>query len=179
MTMRELMVVHREQPLCASCHARMDPLGLAMENFTPLGTYRETENGKPIDTAGQLITGEKFKDVPELAKVLATSRGQDFYRCLSEKLLTYAIGRGLEYYDTVTIDQIVARVQADGGAMRSLVYAVVESAPFQKRRGDGEAVAVVAPGGGTQASSAVRSAGILPARPAPAEKAQGTLAKQP
>jgi uncharacterized protein DUF1592/uncharacterized protein DUF1588/uncharacterized protein DUF1587/uncharacterized protein DUF1585/uncharacterized protein DUF1595/cytochrome c len=141
LTMRELMAVHREQALCASCHARMDPLGFALENFTPLGTWRDDDHGKPIMTEGQLITGEKFNDLTELAHVLATSRRDDFYRCLSEKLLTYAIGRGLEYYDTVTVDQIVDRLKADNGAMRSLIYAIVESAPFQKRRGDGERVA--------------------------------------
>ena len=137
LTMRELMAVHREAPLCAGCHARMDPLGLALENYTPLGNYRADERGQPIDTAGRLITGEKFKDVTELAQVLATSRRDDFYHCLSEKMLTYAIGRGLEYYDTVTVEQIVAGLKKDQGALRSLIYGVVESAPFQKRRGDG------------------------------------------
>ncbi|MEA3208424.1 MAG: hypothetical protein QOE70_1481 [Chthoniobacter sp.] len=138
LTMREIMAVHREKPLCASCHARMDPLGFVLEHFTPLGTYREQDNGKAIDTAGQLITGEKFKDVAELAQVLSTSRRDDFFRCLTEKLLTYAIGRGLEYYDTVTVDRIVTTLNADNGAMRSVIYGIVESAPFQKRRGDGE-----------------------------------------
>jgi hypothetical protein len=141
LTMRELMAVHREKPLCASCHARMDPLGFALENFTPLGTYREDDHGKPIEIGGQLITGEKFKDLPELANVLATSRRDDFYRCVTEKLLTYAIGRGLEYYDTVTTDHIVTALKADNGAMRSVIYGIVESAPFQKRRGDGDRVA--------------------------------------
>jgi hypothetical protein len=141
LTMRELMAVHREQPLCASCHARMDPLGLALENFTPLGTYRDQDSGKAIDTSGKLITGEKFTGVEDLAKVLATSRRDDFYRCLTEKLLTYAIGRGLEYYDTVTVDNIAATLQKDNGAIRSVIYGIVESAPFQKRRGDGPRVA--------------------------------------
>lgn len=141
MTMRELMAVHRERPLCASCHARMDPLGLALENFTPLGTYRDKDSGKAIDTAGQLITGEKFTGIEDLSQVLATSRSNDFYRCLTEKLLTYAIGRGLEYYDTVTVDNITEALVANKGAMRTLVYGIVESAPFQKRRGDGPRVA--------------------------------------
>ncbi|MGB8169500.1 MAG: DUF1592 domain-containing protein [Chthoniobacteraceae bacterium] len=142
LTMRELMAVHREKPLCASCHARMDPLGFALENFNPLGVWHEMDQGKPIETAGQLITGEKFKDVAELAQIFATSRRDDFYRCISEKLLTYAIGRGLEYYDTVTIEKIVAAMKADGGTMRALIYGIVESAPFQKRRGDGDRVAI-------------------------------------
>lgn len=138
LTMRELMAVHRQQPLCASCHSRMDPLGLALENYNALGMFRETDRGKPIDTAGQLMTGEKFADVKELSRVLATDRRGDFYRCLTEKLLTYAIGRGVEYYDAPTVDKIVAQLDQDGGKMRALIYGIVESVPFQKRRGDGD-----------------------------------------
>ena len=141
LTMRQLMEIHREKPLCASCHARMDPLGFAFENFNPLGAYHESDGENPIDPAGQLITGEKFKDVSELAHVLATTRKDDFYRCLTGKLLTYAIGRGLEYYDTVTVEKIVSALNASNGAMRSVIYGIVESAPFQKRRGDGTPVA--------------------------------------
>ena len=73
--------------------------------------------------------------------MLATSRKDDFYRCLSGKLLTYAIGRGLEYYDTVTVEKIVAALNASDGAIRSAIYGIVESAPFQKRRGDGTPLA--------------------------------------
>jgi hypothetical protein len=137
LTMREMMEVHRADPLCASCHARMDPLGLALESFTGLGQYRAEEDGKPIVTEGQLITGEKFNNVVELAQVLATSRSDDFQRCLTEKLLIYALGRGLEFYDTPTVSKIVQQMKKDGGAMHSLIYGIVESAPFQKRRGDG------------------------------------------
>ncbi|RYD39301.1 MAG: DUF1585 domain-containing protein, partial [Verrucomicrobiaceae bacterium] len=138
LTMREMMEVHRADALCASCHARMDPLGLALESFTALGQYRSEEDGKPIETAGQLITGEKFGNVPELAHVLATSRSEDFLRCLTEKMLIYSIGRGLEFYDTASTSKIVEQLKKDGGTMHSLIYGIVESAPFQKRRGDGE-----------------------------------------
>jgi Protein of unknown function (DUF1592)/Protein of unknown function (DUF1588)/Protein of unknown function (DUF1587)/Protein of unknown function (DUF1585)/Protein of unknown function (DUF1595)/Planctomycete cytochrome C len=137
LTMREMMEIHREAPLCAGCHARMDPLGLALENFTPAGSYRAEERGQPIDTAGRLITGETFRTPTELAQVLATKRRDDFYHCLAEKMLTYAIGRGLEYYDTYTVEKIVAALRQDDGKIRALIRAVVESAPFQKRRGDG------------------------------------------
>ncbi len=137
LTMREMMEVHREAPLCAGCHARMDPLGLALENFTIGGGYRADDNGQPIDTAGRLITGETFRTPTELAHVLATSRRDDFYHCLAEKMLTYAIGRGLEYYDTVTVEKIVGALRKDDGRIRTLVRAVIHSAPFQKRRGDG------------------------------------------
>jgi hypothetical protein len=138
LTMREAMARHREDALCASCHARMDPLGLAMEEYNALGMWREEEYGKPIETGGQLITGEKFENTRDLARVIATERRRDFYRCLTEKMVTYAIGRGVEYYDSPTIDQIVDRLESDGGQMRTLIYGIVESAPFQKRRGDGK-----------------------------------------
>ncbi|MEY5027095.1 MAG: hypothetical protein RLZZ244_2623 [Verrucomicrobiota bacterium] len=140
-SMRRLMEIHREKPLCASCHARMDPIGLALENFNALGLFRDRENGKPIDTEGVLITGEKFRNILELSNLLATRRSHDFHRCISEKLLTYAIGRGLEYYDTTTLNQIVRTLEAPGSTFRTLLYAVAESAPFQKRRGDGDPLA--------------------------------------
>lgn len=136
-TMRELMEAHRKKPLCASCHERMDPIGLALENFNALGQWRDREDGQTIDSAGQLVTGEKFSNVMELKKILASSRKQDFYRCLTEKMLTYAIGRGVEYYDAPTVNSIMSQLSKEGGGMKDLIYAIVESVPFQKRRGDG------------------------------------------
>lgn len=144
LTMRQMMEIHREKPLCASCHARMDPIGLALENFNAIGKFRDQENGQPIDTAGQLITGEKFQTVEELSKILVTSRKKDFYRCLSEKLLTYALGRGIEYYDSPAIGRIVDQMEKDGGKLRSLIHGIVESTPFQHRRGDGHRFETVA-----------------------------------
>jgi mono/diheme cytochrome c family protein len=138
LTMRQTMEIHREKAICASCHARMDPIGLAMENFNALGKFRSEEAGLPIDTAGQLITGEKFNNVQELVHILTTSRKKDFYRCATEKLLTYATGRGVEYYDAPTIERIVEQLERDGGRTRTLIYGVIESAPFQMRRGDGD-----------------------------------------
>lgn len=135
-TMRQMMEVHREKPLCASCHQRMDPIGLGLENFNAIGQFRSTEGGQPIDTAGELITGETFSDVAGLKTVLADSRTDDFYRCLTEKLLTYAIGRGPEYFDAVTIETIMGRLNRGEGTLKDLVIAIIESAPFQKRRGD-------------------------------------------
>ena len=115
----------------------MDPLGLAFENYNAIGQYRDKDHGKPIDTGGKLITGEEFADIRELSQVLATDRRQDFYRCLTEKMLTYALGRGIEYYDTPTIDQIVAELNSDQGKLSTLIHQIVESAPFRMRRGDG------------------------------------------
>ncbi|HKQ40604.1 MAG TPA: DUF1592 domain-containing protein, partial [Verrucomicrobiae bacterium] len=144
LTMRQMMEIHREKPLCASCHARMDPIGLALENFNAIGKYRAQENGQDIDTAGQLITGEKFESVQELSKILVTSRKKNFYRCLTEKLLTYALGRGVEYYDAPAIDKIVDQMQKDGGKLRNLIYGMVDSMPFQYRRGDAQKFETVA-----------------------------------
>ncbi len=133
-TLREQLAAHRDQPLCSSCHNRMDPLGLAFEHFNALGRWRETERGQPIESTGELITGEKFSSVKELKKVLVTDRRLDFYRCLTEKMMVYALGRGLEYYDTEAVDEIVARLEASGGRPSALLTGVIDSAPFQRRR---------------------------------------------
>tara|TARA_B100000927_G_scaffold186596_1_gene150358 strand:+ start:17810 stop:19768 length:1959 start_codon:yes stop_codon:yes gene_type:complete len=135
--LRELLELHAEDKMCASCHARMDPIGLALENFNQIGLWRDEEKGQPIDASGKLITGESFSSAKELSQILATDRKSDFHRALSEKLLTYAAGRGVEYFDAPTIDKIVADVEANGGTLKEIIYGVIESAPFQKRRGDG------------------------------------------
>ncbi|MGE3777452.1 MAG: DUF1585 domain-containing protein, partial [Pirellulaceae bacterium] len=137
LTVRELLEIHRRDALCASCHARMDPIGLALEEYNAIGQWRAEEQGKPIETSGQLITGEKFTDVRDLARVIIDQRRHDFYRCLAEKMLTFAIGRGIEYYDAPAIDRMVRDLDADQGKLRTLVRGIVNSAPFQLRRGDG------------------------------------------
>ncbi|MCX6952841.1 MAG: DUF1592 domain-containing protein [Verrucomicrobia bacterium] len=134
MTLRENLAAHATNPLCFSCHSRMDPLGLALENFNAMGQWRTAEMNRPIEPAGKLITGETFAEVRELKRILATSRRGDFYHCVSEKLLTYALGRGLDYRDTETLDQLVAKLEASGGRPSVLIRAIVESAPFQQRR---------------------------------------------
>jgi hypothetical protein len=133
-TMREVMAIHRSEPLCYSCHARMDPLGLALENFNALGQWREAERGQPIDAAGQLLTGESFHDIRDVKRVLKDEHRVDFYRCLTEKLLTYALGRGIEDYDVDSVDRIVDRLEREDGRFSALLMGVIESAPFQKRR---------------------------------------------
>jgi mono/diheme cytochrome c family protein len=133
-TLRETLAVHRSMPLCHSCHNRMDPLGLAFENYNALGRWRDKDRGQPIDAAGTLITGEPFADVRELKRVLVTDRRRDFYRCLSAKMLTYALGRGLEDQDVATIDALVDRIERENGRASALLMGIIESAPFQKRR---------------------------------------------
>ncbi|MDB6108436.1 MAG: hypothetical protein JWR69_186 [Pedosphaera sp.] len=133
-TLREALEIHRSQPLCNSCHSRMDPPGLALENFNALGMWRDQEHGQVIDAAGKLLTGESFKNVRELKHILATQHRVEFYRTLTEKLLTYALGRGLEYYDVETVDQIVNRLEQENGRFSALLMGVIESSPFQKRQ---------------------------------------------
>ena len=135
LTLRQALALHREKPLCSSCHNRMDPLGLALENFNAMGLWRDKERGQPLASPeGQLITGEKFADVRELKRVLVSSRRADYYRCLTEKLLTYALGRGPETGDITTVDAIVEKMEASGGKFSTLITGIIESAPFQKRQ---------------------------------------------
>ncbi len=133
-TLREALALHREQPLCSSCHNRMDPLGLALENFNAMGSWRDKERGLPLEpAAGQLITGEKFADVKELKHLLATTRHRDFYYCLTAKLMTYALGRGPEPCDIPTVDEIVDRLEQTNGKFSSLISGIIDSPAFQKR----------------------------------------------
>ena len=112
----------------------MDPLGLALENFSAVGRWRTEEKGSPIDASGHLISGESFNDVRQLKRVLRENRASDFYRCLTQKMLIFATGRGLEYTDEHTVDLIVARLEAGDGRFRELIEGIVLSAPFQRRR---------------------------------------------
>ena len=143
-TLRETLEIHRRNSLCSSCHNRMDPLGLALENFNAMGMWREKERGQPIDAAGKLVTGESFSDIRQVKRALVTNHRLDFYRCLSEKLLTYALGRGLEYYDVETVDQIVSRLDRESGKFLALLTGIIDSAPFQKRRNP-DVVATLSP----------------------------------
>jgi hypothetical protein len=133
-TLRETLELHRSKAICSSCHSRMDPIGLGMENFNAMGMYREQERKQPLDISGKLITGEEFKTIQELKHILVEKHYLDFYRCLTEKMLTYALGRGLEYQDVYTVDQIVDRLVESGGKPSALLLGIIESAPFQKRR---------------------------------------------
>ena len=135
LTLRETLALHREQALCASCHNRMDPLGLALDNFNAMGMWRDQEHGTPIDATGKLLSGESFTNITELKRVLARNHATEFYRTITEKLLTYALGRGLEYYDVATVDAIVEQLQKSNGRPSELLAGIIQSAPFQKTRG--------------------------------------------
>ncbi|MCH2060966.1 MAG: DUF1592 domain-containing protein [Verrucomicrobiales bacterium] len=130
-TMRQMMELHRSKPLCRSCHERMDPIGLALENYNAIG---QLSTDQDTDTSGKLVTGEEFQGISGLRDIIAGPRRKDFHRCLTEKLLTYALGRGIEYYDSPAVNGIIRQAEEAGGGLREFIYAIVESAPFQKRR---------------------------------------------
>jgi hypothetical protein len=134
MTLRENLALHASNKSCASCHSRMDPLGLALENFNAMGAWRDAELNRPIDPAGKLITGEKFANIRELKHVLATKHSRDFYYCITQKVMTYALGRALDYYDVATVDDLVAQLEANGGRPSVLIDGIVNSAAFQQSR---------------------------------------------
>jgi len=133
-TLRELLEQHREDPACANCHAKMDPIGFALENYNAIGAFRKKEGGSDIDTTAELPDGTKLNGIADLKQILK-DRKQEFVRCLTEKMLTYALGRGLEYYDRPTVDRIVAQLEAEGYRSSVLIAEIVKSDPFRLRRG--------------------------------------------
>jgi len=132
-TLRQRMEQHRSNASCASCHQRMDPLGFGLENFDAVGKWRDTESDQKIDASGVLPAGESFQGPAELRKILL-GKSDLFRRCLAEKLLTYSLGRGLEYYDKCALDSIVIKLKQNNDRFGELVLAIVQSEPFQKRR---------------------------------------------
>jgi hypothetical protein len=136
-TLRQRMEMHRSKPLCASCHQRMDPLGFAFENFDGIGAWRGKEGKFAIDATGTLPTGQTFNGPKELRAILRTTKAADFRRCLTEKMLTYALGRGLEYYDRCAVDDISVALARGQDRFSSLMIAIAKSDPFQKRKAKG------------------------------------------
>ncbi len=138
LTIRQKLEKHRANPNCASCHSRMDPLGFALENYDAIGAWRDKDGNFPVDSSGVLPTGQKFVGPVELKAVLLT-KIKPFANCLTEKLMTYALGRGLEYSDHCVVEKIADTVLASGGRFSTLVSAIVHSDPFQKRGVEGSA----------------------------------------
>jgi hypothetical protein len=129
---RERLLQHRANPACAGCHNVIDPVGFALENFDALGRWRTAEEGKPIDAGGGLPDGSKFEGVNGLEAALL-KRPEIFVNTLSEKLLTYALGRGVEYYDGPAVRSIVRKTKDSGYHFADLIVAIVSSPPFQMR----------------------------------------------
>ncbi|MGI9456708.1 MAG: DUF1592 domain-containing protein, partial [Aeoliella sp.] len=132
-TIREQLAKHRADPACAVCHNPMDPLGLALEQFDAIGRWRTEEAGQPIDARGQLPGGKQIDGVRDLRHELLT-RQNAFRKCFTEKMLTYALGRGLEYYDECAVNEIAEQLADNDDRIGTLLLAIVQSDPFQKRR---------------------------------------------
>ncbi len=133
LTVPQLLAKHRENPACYACHQRIDPLGLAFENFDPTGRWRDTDQGQPIDARGVLVDGAKFDGIEGL-KTLLISRKEEFARCFVEQMLAYALGRKLEFYDEPTVTRIVQAVAKDDYKFSRVVVEVAKSYPFRHRR---------------------------------------------
>jgi hypothetical protein len=134
-TVREIMELHRAKPSCASCHGIMDPLGFALENFDAIGEWRSTDRwaGTPIDAAGRLVDGTNVGGPVDLRNALLR-RPDQFVQTVTEKLMTYGLGRSVEYYDMPAVRQIVRDASRDNYRFSSIVMGIVKSAPFQMRK---------------------------------------------
>ncbi len=139
---RHKLEQHRTDPKCAGCHAKMDAFGFTLENFDGIGQWRDRdETGAPVDASGKLGTGRKLNGVADL-RALLRDRKDAFTRCLSEKLLIYALGRGLDYYDEPTLDRLQSALARDNYKFSTLLTEIVKSDPFRLRRGKGQETAV-------------------------------------
>ena len=132
LTMREQMVEHRANSVCASCHKTMDPIGLALENFDAVGAWRTRDAGGPIDVSGELADGTKVNGVVDLRNVIV-NRPEMFAGTITEKLLIYALGRGLDYRDMPAVRGIVREASQNNYKVSSLIIGIVRSTPFQMR----------------------------------------------
>ena len=133
-SLRQRLEQHRSQSECAGCHAKMDPLGFALENFDATGAWRETDGKYPIDASGKLANGTTFTGAGDLRAVI--KGGNKFTRSLAMNMTTYALGRGLEYPDRCAVDALIAKMGTQGNRFSALVVGIVTSEPFLKRRLD-------------------------------------------
>jgi hypothetical protein len=134
--MRERLAAHRDNPACASCHRTIDPVGFSLENFDAVGHWRELEvEDRPVDASGALPGGKEFQGIDGLEEALLR-RPELFVTTLTEKLLTFALGRGVEFYDAPAVRKIVSEAAKDGYRFSSLILGIVKSVPFQMRRAE-------------------------------------------
>ncbi|MBL8223028.1 MAG: DUF1588 domain-containing protein, partial [Bryobacterales bacterium] len=134
-SLRQQMEKHRQNAVCASCHNKMDTLGFGLENYDAIGRWRTMDGKFPIDAGGTLPNGKSFTTPAEL-RVLLKDDLNRFTKGLTEKMLTYALGRGVERYDRKTIEDMNRKLAAEGYRFQTLLFEVVRSLPFQSRRGE-------------------------------------------
>ncbi len=133
LSFRQRLEEHRKKPECSSCHNRMDPIGFGMENFDAVGRWRTDIAKQPVDSSGVMTDGKKFQGPAELKQILL-GRKDEFVRNLSERMLAYAMGRGLEYYDIPTVRKITTTLSKEDYRLSTLIIEIVKSYPFQYRR---------------------------------------------
>ena len=141
MTMRQQMEAHRANPVCASCHAKMDPLGFGLENLNAIGEWRDADGKFPVDSSGSLPDGRAFHGPVELKKILRTTPDA-FVQSLTEKMMTYALGRGIERYDRPVLTAIEKKMASDDYKFSDLILGIVDSVPFQTREAKAVTVAI-------------------------------------
>jgi hypothetical protein len=135
LSVRQRLAEHRANAACASCHNFMDPVGFALENFDAIGRWRETEEGMPVDATGGLPDGSEFTGVAGLEQAVLKNP-EVFVGTLNEKLLTFALGRGVEYYDAPAIRKVVRDAGAENYRFSALITGIATSVPFQMRRAE-------------------------------------------
>lgn len=134
LTLRQQFEAHRKAPSCAGCHMFLDPIGFALENYDAIGRWRDKDHGQAIDASGALIRGQEFKDWHDLRRLISTELSDQFVRNLAENVLTFALGRGLTYYDRPAVNEIVQRTKKAGLGFQDMIIAACESVPFQRMR---------------------------------------------
>ena len=132
-TLRQRLEQHRQDPACANCHAKMDTIGFALENYNAIGAYRHQDGEFKIDASGQFLDGTSFDGIAGLKKIMMERKTQFVY-CLTEEILTYALGRELVYYDQPTVEYIVNSLETKNYQFSALINAIVKSNPFRFRR---------------------------------------------
>jgi hypothetical protein len=131
-SVREKMEAHRKNPVCAACHKIMDPIGFSLENFDLTGRWRTTDGGVPVDASSQMVDGTKLSGPASLREALV-NRSDVFVSTLTEKLMTYAVGRGLKYYDMPAVRAVTREASRNNDRFSSIVLGIVKSAPFQMK----------------------------------------------
>ena len=132
--MRQAMEEHRANPACAGCHARMDPIGFALENFDGIGAWRDTDNGVVIDATGKLPDGSVFQGSAGLSRLILDQHRDEFIATFAEKLMTYALGRGIERYDKPALRTIIREAAKQNSTIPAFIDSIVKSPQFQMRR---------------------------------------------
>jgi len=142
LSLRAQMEQHRSNAVCAACHARMDPIGFALENYDGVGKWRDEDAAGRIDASGRLPDGSEFNGPAGLTQLMATKYREDFVRTVTEKLMTYALGRGVEYYDMPAVRQILRDAGPGDYKWSSIVVGIAKSLPFQMRLAEEPTVAL-------------------------------------